>query len=149
MDVTERLERLENREAIKELRAQYCYHADAFDWDGFVDLFTEDAHMEFGPVGVFDGHDEIRELGRRIDQEHGFLAHMVHNPIIEIDGETATGRWYFEVPCTFADGSAGWIQGTYWDEYRYVDGEWLFAAITADFSYFADYDDGWAEIVAE
>lgn len=149
MDLEERIVRLEHREAIKTLRANYCYYADEHDWESFVSLFTEDVHFEFGPIGEFDGREEILEnLAPTIDREHSFLVHMVHNPIIEFDGEeTASGRWYFEVPATFRDGEAGWIQGTYWDDYRHVDGEWLFEEIRADFNYFAEYDKGWAEIV--
>ncbi|WP_254525911.1 nuclear transport factor 2 family protein [Natrinema caseinilyticum] len=150
MSIDERLTRLEHRESITELRAAYCYRIDSRDWDGFADLFTEDAHLDFGPTGTYDGRVAVRDFAENVvGAEHPFLAHMVHNPLIEIDGETATGTWYFEVPCTFRDGSAGWIQGIYHDEYRLVDDEWLFAEIVADFNYFAEYDEGWAEIVAD
>lgn len=148
MDLEQRITRLEHRAAITELRARYCYFADDGKWDSFVNLFTEDVHLEFGPIGVFDGRDEVYELTERVDEQHPFLAHMVHNPLIEFEDDlTAQGRWYFEVPCTFQDGSAGWIQGTYWDEYKRVDDRWLFDAVEADFNYFANYDDGWADIV--
>lgn len=150
MSLEDRLTRLEHREAIKELRAEYCYRVDSRDWDGYVDLFTEDAHLDFGSIGTYDGHEEIHHFAENVvGEEHPFLSHMIHNPLINIDGVTATGQWYFEVPCTFKDGSAGWIQGTYSDEYQLVDEEWLFAEIVADFNYFAEYEEGWAEIVAD
>lgn len=150
MTLEERLRRLEQREAIKELRAEYCYRVDARDWDGYAALFTEDAHLDFGPIGTFDGRAAVRDFAEHVvGAEHGFLAHMIHNPVLEVGTDTATGRWYFEVPCTFKDGSAGWIQGTYEDEYRLVDGEWLFAEVVADFNYFAAYDEGWADVVAK
>lgn len=148
MSLEDRIIRLEEKDAIKELRAEYCYRIDSRDWDGYAALFTADAHLDFGPVGTFDGRDAVREFAEHVvGAEHSFLAHMVHNPIIDINGDNATGRWYFEVPCTFADGSAGWIQGTYYDEYERVDGEWRFAEVVADFNYFADYEEGWADIV--
>lgn len=148
MDVETRLTRLEDRVQIQALRARYCYSADDRDWDAFVDLFSPTATLDFGPIGEFDGPDGVRELTKRVDAEHPFLAHMVHNPLIEFQtDDRAFGRWYFEVPCTYKDGSAGWIQGTYWDEYKRVDDRWLFDAIEADFNYFAEYDEGWASIV--
>ncbi len=148
MSLERRLTRLEHREAIKELRAEYCYRIDNREWDRFVALFADDAHLDFGPVGTFDGTEAISDFAEDIvGAEHPFLAHMVHNPVIALDGEEATGRWYFEVPCTFVDGAAGWIQGTYDDEYTYEDDEWKFASIVADFNYFATYDEGWAEHV--
>lgn len=148
MSLEDRISRLEHREAIKELRAEYCYRIDAQDYDGYAALFAEDAHLDFGPVGEYDGRDAVREFAEHVvGAEHPFLAHMVHNPIISVDGETATGRWYFEVPCTFSDGTAGWIQGKYHDDYRCVDGMWRFASVVADFNYFAEYEQGWAGIV--
>lgn len=148
MSLEARLTRLEHREAIKELRAAYCYRIDARDWDGFAALFTDEAHLDFGPVGTFDGRDAVRDFAENIvGDRHPFLSHMVHNPIIAVNGDSATGRWYFEVPCTFEDGRAGWIQGEYRDEYAYDGSDWLFASVIADFNYFADYDEGWAEIV--
>ena len=148
----DRIALLEHREAIKELRAEYCYRTDGRDWDGYAALFAEDARLDFGPVGEFRGRAEIREFAEDVvGANHPFLSHMLHNPILDVDvgAGTATGRWYFEVPCTFEDGSAGWIQGTYEDEYVREGGEWLFAEIVADFNYFADYEEGWAEIVAD
>jgi ketosteroid isomerase-like protein len=149
MDVEDRLAALEDREALKELRAAYCYRIDAREWDAFASLFTEDAHLDFGPVGTFDGRDEVRRFAEAVvGGEHPFLAHMVHNPILELDGEIADGTWYFEVPCTFEDGNAGWIQGRYDDVYARIGGDWLFEEVVAEFNYFADYETGWADIVA-
>ena len=148
MSLEEKIARIEDRIEICELRYTYCYRIDDRDWDGYAELFTDDAHLDFGPIGTFDGRDSVREFAEDIvGARHPFLAHMVHNPIIDIDGDSATGRWYFEVPCVFEDGTAGWIQGTYHDEYERVDGEWQFATVVADFNYFADYEEGWAEIV--
>ena len=149
MNVNQRLTQLEHREAIKELRAEYCYRIDARDWDGYTDLFTDDAYLDFGPIGDFNGKEAIREFAEHIvGAEHPFLAHMVHNPIIDVDGKSATGRWDFEVPCTFEDGGAGWIQGEYRDKYEYDGDDWLFSSVVADFNYFADYESGWEDIVA-
>lgn len=148
MNLEERITRLEDREAIKQLRAKYCYRIDSRDWDGYAALFTEDAYLDFGPVGTFTGRSEIRHFAENVvGAEHPFLAHMIHNPIIDVEGDTATGQWYFEVPCTFSNGSAGWIQGTYSDVYRQTAEGWLFEEVIASFNYFADYDEGWAEVV--
>lgn len=150
MPIEERLARIEDRIALLELRYEYCYRIDDRDWDGFAALFTEDARLDFGPVGTFEGRESVREFAEDVvGARHPFLSHMLHNPCIDVDGDTATGRWYFEVPCTFEDGTAGWIQGRYHDEYSRIEGEWRFAAVVADFNYLADYREGWAEIVAD
>lgn len=150
MSVDQRIRRIEDWIELCELRYEYCYRIDSRDWDAFAALFTNDAHLDFDPVGTFDGRDAIRDFAEHVvGAQHPFLAHMVHNPVIEIDGDSASGRWYFEVPCTFEEGSAGWIQGRYDDTYRRVGDEWLFEAVTAEFNYFAPYEEGWAAIVSD
>jgi hypothetical protein len=71
-------------------------------------------------------------------------SHMSHDPIIDIDGDSATGRWYYEVPVVWADGTAGWSRRTYDEEYRRVDDEWRFSLVEVDSNYRADYAEGWA-----
>jgi hypothetical protein len=111
MALEDRLRRLEDRAAIRELRHEYCYRIDDFDFDGFAALFTDDARVDFGPAGTYEGRDEVRQFAREVvGEEYTFLAHMVHNPIIDLDGETASGRWYFEVPCIQArNDRAAWM----------------------------------------
>ncbi|MFB6142197.1 MAG: nuclear transport factor 2 family protein [Halorientalis sp.] len=145
MSVEQRLERLESREEIKELRAEYCYCVDDTDGEAFAALFTEDATLDFGSAGTYTGHEELREFVDSVVPEHyEFIVHMVHNPVIDVDGDTATGRWYFEAPCT-SGGTDMWIQGVYDEAYERVDGAWRFADVEATFNYVAEYDEGWGE----
>jgi hypothetical protein len=54
---------------IAEAYAVFHGHVQGFaasgDWDGFADLFTEDAVYEEHAFGEFHGHDEIREWSVR------------------------------------------------------------------------------------
>jgi ketosteroid isomerase-like protein len=145
MSVEERLKQLEAKDSIKELRANYCYHVDDRNDEAFASLFTEDAVLNFGSAGTYEGHEELREFVDSVVPEHySFIVHMLHNPIIEVDSDAATGRWYFEAPCT-SQGRDMWIQGQYTDEYERVDGEWRFTSVETEFNYVADYDEGWGE----
>ncbi|MBA4353208.1 MAG: hypothetical protein C0409_00810, partial [Novosphingobium sp.] len=40
------IDELATREAIKDLKARYCYHIDLKEWDLYAGLFTEDALMD-------------------------------------------------------------------------------------------------------
>ena len=52
-----------------------------------------------------------------------FAMHLVMNPVIEVNGDKAKGRWYIFEPVTFAEGQqAGWLAGAYDDDYVQVDG---------------------------
>lgn len=136
---------LADRVEIQELRARYCYHVDDQRYDDWVGLFTPDAHLSFQGVGTFEGHDEIRAFVEEfVDVEHPFISHMLHNPVIDIGDDTATGSWYFEAPTVFGDGRAGWVHGRYEDEYKRMDGTWKFASISTTFHYIAPYEEGWS-----
>lgn len=149
MTDTDRLQRLETREQLKELRAKYCYHVDEQNWEPFYELFVPDPTLDFGGMGVYEGQEGLERFAAEfVEAQLESSAHMLSNPILEIDGNEATGRWYVESPLTFADGSGAWRQGWYRDEYRRLDGEWRIETIEMRFVYTADYDDetGWSDL---
>ena len=147
----DRLHELEAKESIRKLRSEYCYRADAREWEAWADVFTEDGRIEVDQLGTYEGREEILEFAHEvIAAEYQWFSHMVHNGVIEVDGDEATGTWYFEVPCVskqtlLNEGEAGWLQGRYDEEYRLVDGEWKIARSEAQFHYVADHESGWAD----
>jgi len=142
----QRVATLEDIQAITELRSDYCFYADTGDWQKIGGLFTDDAGVDFGPFGVYNGKTEITEFFRdRIPQSMNFTMHMVHNPKIHVTGDTATGEWYFETPATTSANKGFWIAGKYMEEYVKVDGVWKFKNIVADWYYNTPYEMGWAK----
>ena len=103
-----RLQALEDREAIRELKALYCNLNDG-GWAGrsthehpqaLADLFIEDGEWDGGPVaGRAAGRENIRALFTAF-QVVPFVIHNVMNPIIEIDGDRATGHWHAIIMAT-------------------------------------------------
>lgn len=149
----ERIRRLEGIEAIRKLKATYCYLCDAGLGDpknreALISHFTKDAKVDFGlgPGSQFEGTEGLRTFfGGVVPAAVSFCIHMVHNPIIEVNGDRATGRWYYEAPTTdTATGKAQWMVGTYYEEYVRENGEWKFASIRTEWKYISPYDEGWA-----
>ncbi len=94
-ELKNRLETLEVVEAIKKLKARYCQCADERDAAGFANLFTEDGVFEGGTFGRGQGRAGIVTFLRGVQQQSlPFALHYVMNPIIEVQGDTATGQWY-------------------------------------------------------
>ena len=154
-DLDRRLRRLEDIEAIKQLKARYCALCDAdYDADGIAELFTADGVWDGGSTfGVATGRDGIRAHFAGAAARVTIARHQVMNPIIEVDGDEATGHWLLFQPCTNADRSgeqAVWLAATYADTYRRqgggagVDG-WLIASTAIDVAFFTPFDVGWAE----
>jgi len=148
-----RLKVLEDIEAIKNLKASYCYlvddgvAGDASKLDELLTHFTDDAKADFGAYGTYEGKEALaRFFKEMVPGVLSYAAHMVHNPIIEVEGDGAGGRWYFEVPCTLREPNrAAWIQGRYEEEYGKVGGGWKWKSIKAIFEYFTPFDEGWAK----
>ena len=134
-----------DKDAINELWYNNCYLIDQGEVDAVIDAFTEDAIMDTGPFGYAEGRDAIREmLGELFTSELLFTRHMVHMPLIEIDGDEAIGKWYLDCPSILGDGEAAWAQGTYKHTFRRVNGEWKISKFTFEASYVTPYDKGWA-----
>lgn len=145
---------LEDIEAIRKLKAEYCYLCDAGLGDprnreALISRFVEDASVDFGlgPESQFSGPEGLESFfGQMVPSAITFSMHMVHDPIIEVKGNTATGRWYYEAPTTdTTTGKAQWMAGTYLEDYVKVDGRWMFKSITTKWNYISPYEEGWAK----
>ena len=152
-DLEARLTVLEDVEAIKQLKARYCYLCDGLSDEAhrgeLLSLFTDDARLDFGltPDSVYEGPEALEEFFRSVvPGAVSFCMHMVHNPIIEVSGDRATGTWYYEAPVTDAtSGGAQWMAGTYHEEYRREEGRWKIASLDTSWNYISPYEDGWAK----
>ena len=149
-----RVRRLEDIEEIRKLKATYCFLCDAGlddrrNRDELISHFTAEARVDFGlgPASKFQGREGLEVFfGEVVPGAVSFCMHMVHNAIIEVEGDRATGRWYYEAPTTdAASGRAQWMAGTYVEEYAREDGEWKFVSIDTQWKYISPYDEGWAK----
>ncbi len=151
MDSTElaaRIQRLEDLEAIKQLKALYCEICDDdHNPDRITTIFTEDGIWEGKGIGTARGSAEIRKLFERFQSMMSFSQHMTMNPRIEVDGDTATGTWYFLGAFTYHDGSQPRWQGTrYHEDYERVNGEWKIKHLRIRRPGFTgNYDHVWAK----
>ena len=95
----ERVERLEDADAIETLQATYGYYFDKGLWDDAADLFAADGSFEYGQMGVYVGKERIRRALLLFGPEGlapGRLNnHMQLQSIVTVapDGRTATARW--------------------------------------------------------
>jgi hypothetical protein len=153
-DLEARIRVLEDIEAIRKLKATYCYLCDAGLGDprnrnALIAHFVDHAKVDFGlgPASTFEGKDGLEIFfGQVVPGAVSFCMHMVHNPIIDVDGDRATGKWYYEAPTTdTTTGRAQWMAGTYEEEYVRENGEWKFASIKTKWKYISPYDEGWAK----
>ena len=102
--LAQRLQVLEDIEAIKRLKARYCaFCDDGYNPDGIAGLFVEDGVWDGGKTfGTCEGQAAIRKFFTGAPKQLPFALHYVMNPRIEVHGDTATGHWYLFQACSYA-----------------------------------------------
>jgi hypothetical protein len=129
--IEERLQRLEDREAIRDLLINYGHLLDEKDLAGYSKLFAEDGVWEggigsaTGPAGIYAMLDKVYK--RVAPGSFGNDYHIMSEFIIDVDGNTATSRsnWTWII-----EGEEGTPvasrSGHYQDTLVKVDGVWKF-----------------------
>lgn len=133
MDIAQRVQRLEDIEEIRKLKAAYCAACDDdHNGDAVAALFVPDGTWGAAGRPPESGQQEIAAFmyGVRNSGQMIRSAHQVFNPVIEVDGDRATGDWRFLMMYTTADEKAFVrIIGTYHETYvRTADG-WKFQSL--------------------
>ena len=146
MTLEDRIRRLEDIEAIKQLKADYCAACDDdYEPDTLAGFFCEDAVWDGHAFGRFEGRQAIRDFFAGAPGVFSFASHNVMNPKIEVEGDTATGRWYLIQPCTARGEQALWLCATYRDRYRREADRWRFAHVDIEVRFLSPHEDGWAK----
>ena len=136
------IEELASLEEIRQLRYTYSWCYDSGDLDGLVAIFTDDAICGFGPYGTWTGMEEIREGFRNSFQATGVpgtTMHAVTNPIIQLNDDQATGKWFLiDLILGAGDENPLRIVAYYDDGYRRDRGRWRISRSDIRFIWTAD-----------
>jgi hypothetical protein len=129
MDTTEqRLQRLEDADGIRALKARYFFACDRKDVPTFRACFADGkVEIDYGAVGKFDDADALAKIYQQMAcHPHMIEMHHGMNPQIEVlDEKRARGKWslhYFLIN-TQTQGLTQ-LAGYYEDEYRKDAGRW-------------------------
>jgi len=149
----QRIQVLEDREEIVKLKARYVNLNDG-GWKGpthtqpqaVADLFVADGVWDGRPgTGYAVGSVAIRQLFEAF-QAVPFIVHYVTNPLIEIDGDAATGHWHALVTMTMPDRQALWTLGLYIEEYVRTAQGWKFKTLRFETASTTPYELGWGKM---
>lgn len=153
----ERISTLEAIEEIKRLKAFYAKCADLKYTEDHerrpqeeinavardqASVFTEDAIWDGGNFGRFEGREAIYDNLRSGPWK--FTVHMFMSPLIEVDGDTATGSWIIWETGTLTKGDTPiFLAATLEEEYRKVDGKWLVSKVRQTNRFMTPFDVPW------
>jgi uncharacterized protein (TIGR02246 family) len=132
---------MDDIEAIKQLKARYMRTVDLKDWDGFRDVFAEDAVWDTTSSGaaVVVGAQAIMEYNQKALGDV-LAIHQGHMPEIELTSPTtATGIWSSEHMHRWPNGQELHGYGFYRETYEKTDGAWriktcVFEELRADWT---------------
>jgi hypothetical protein len=126
------MSKLEEIEAIKQLKYRYFRCLDTKRWDELGETLAEDATTAYDSGKyAFEGRAAIVAFLRdALGSARIISLHQGHHPEIDVTGPaTARATWYLEDLVIFRDnGMELRGAGFYADEYVKVDGRWLIRA---------------------
>ena len=120
---------VEEKDAIREVLAEYCFRLDDGRFDEMAALFTEGGTWDTA-FGKATGRPAIAELARslrvRVTEPRPRAVHLVTNIVIALEGERATVRSNWMVMQNSPEGPRIGSGGAYDDEMVKEGGRWLF-----------------------
>ncbi|MGI5327397.1 nuclear transport factor 2 family protein [Actinomadura nitritigenes] len=122
------LQAIADRVEIEALRGEFSDSAMMRDRARLASLFTEDGALRMPDIPVeLLGREEIRAGGEALQARWDFFVQTTHAGVIELDGDTATGRTYIQELFRTLDGVEGQNFAIYHDRYRRTPDGWKFA----------------------
>jgi hypothetical protein len=155
LTVEQRITRLEDTEAIKQLKAEYARNLDRqFDGDRLATLFVENGLWSIkGVGGDARGRTGIKQHCRNLSKGISWAQHNIFSPIIDIsaDGLHADASFYLQCLLTMKSSEespkeeAVVLSGKYADKFVKIDGKWLFEEVTGIIEQSAPWTEGWVK----
>lgn len=146
----QRIQRLEDIEAIKRLKADYADACDrGYDAAAYAALFTEDGVWESNVYGTYKGREAIFKFMDGADRATPWIVHFITNARIDVDGDTATATFYLLETARVTDGlsapdgDAVLATAKYVDQFVRIDGRWYFQHVNARWHQVSNLDQGW------
>jgi hypothetical protein len=141
-ELEQTVQRLADIEDIKQLKARYASACDDdYNPEKLAPLFAQDAIWDGSILGYAEGREGIREFFGAASSLVPFAVHQVSNPLIEIDGDTATGQWFLWQPMVLGE-QALWLSAVYADKYVRTDGKWLFQHLKLNIRMLTPFEEG-------
>ena len=128
MDALEdRIQAMEDIEAIKQLQYRYKNAFMQAKWDEVIGCFSEDATLDIKPDGTNIGKGMVevkRQFGNMAKVHVGAETDFIYHPIISVSGNKAKGTWMVTDTMHIKDQGQSSIYGIYTVEYVKADGKW-------------------------
>ena len=140
-----RVQELDDREAIRDLRYRYheCFNEGRYE--DVPDLFTDDGEIDFAHLGRGKGKDYITTFFTQdIPTLSSSYKQFIHNIVLQVEGDRGKGFSYLEAKAVYS-GESYLVCGRYDDEYVRVNGKWKFQKMYVTIYFMVPLSEGWAQ----
>ena len=138
-----RIERLEDIEAIRELRMLYHHYNNEGTYHRLEELYTDDAYIDFQPLGDARGRKAVGELLVGLTNTVVFIKQFISSHMVKVDGDTATGISWLDARYS-QDGKSIIAAVKYDDKYRRTPQGWKFSEMLVKIYFSVPVQQGWA-----
>ena len=127
----DRVRALEDKDEIRELTHAYMQAMHDARWEDALACFADDASYDHGLLGYLPDRAALRsfytEFMPAFETAGGWAFDVLANPVIRVEGDRATGRWFLLTLLTDPeDGEAAWSVCTLDYAYKRERGRWRF-----------------------
>ena len=112
--------------AIRQLAARYIDAVNRRDEGDWTATWSRDGVWNLMGMQV-SGRDAVVATWKGAMGTFRWVVMMLGSGTIELDGDTASGRWYLTEHLVGQDGNASMVLGVYDDRYRREEGAWVFS----------------------
>lgn len=141
--IEDTVRKLADENAIRDLARRYAHYVWRKDVAGAIGLFTADGEMDTGDRPPIKGKAALAKAYEAMITGPDFLP-FVHNHIVELDGDAASGTCYLDLRAA-VEGKSMIGAGYYDDEYLRVNGEWKFRSRKLTMNFFVPLSEGWTK----
>lgn len=150
--LVQKIDRLNDEDAVRNLQHAYGYYVDRKMWDDVVDLFAEDCAVEIDGLGTFRGRSGVRQAMERMGPaglRHGELNDRpIFDTIVQVlpGGHEAISRGIELGMLGEADkGTAHWEITVFRNRFVKEDGLWKLRELRLYPLMRASYSEGWGK----
>lgn len=140
---------LQAREDIRQLTAEYMQAMHDARWEDAAECFADDATYDHGILGELRSKEDIRRFYTQFmpayEEAGGWAFDVLADPVIEVDGDDAFGRWFLLTLLIDPDSQdPAWSIATLDYEYKRIHGRWKFYKNHCIHEHLlSPYDKGW------
>ena len=139
-----KVQELEDRTQIQELRFRYHLAVNEKKPEMIQDLFAENGEIDFAHLGKAVGKTQVNTFYQQaLSDLVPFVKQFIHNHIITLHGDTGTGLSYLEAKPIF-NGESFLVAARFDDEYTRENGQWKFRKMTLVPYFMVPLKEGWA-----